>query len=212
MRYNINDCSWLKFFQIFVFLWSFCFLSNARASEKLSVIDKYVYDLIKQTQKILNNKIDAPIERVKKCQVLMMKNLDIDWMARYTLGRHRKELSVDQINKFSEIYRRYVILIYSDLIKNYNGEETKVLSVDPINDKGLEYIVRTVVSRTGKQPIKVDYLVRDLGYPNNTDFRIADVVTEGISMITSQKSEFESTLSQIGLGGLISNIQSKLAD
>ena len=52
-----------------------------------------------------------------------------------------------------------------------------------------------IVRTSGKQPVKIDYLINRLEISTNNPYRIRDIVTEGISILNSQKSEFNSVIS-----------------
>ena len=128
-------------------------------------------------------------------------------MALYTLGRHKKTLSNAQTLDFTEIYSRYMISSYSDLVRRYKGEQTKVVAVRPIDSN--EFIVNTkILKQSSDQSVRVDYLVRKIG-ANLDQFKVSDIVTEGVSMINSQQAEFNSVINSSGIDGLILELKNK---
>lgn len=181
----------------------------ALAASQHDDVNKYVDGLVSEAQLVLNNTQLTDKERSNKSKTLIAANLDLDWMAKYTLGRYRKGLIQTQQQEFAQTYSEYVVKIYSDLIKNYKGEKAKIKQVQPLDTS--EFIVKTEVVRvSGQPPIKVDYLVRSFTDNGTTKFRIFDVITEGISMINSQQSEFSSILADSDITNLIATLKKKL--
>lgn len=166
-------------------------------------VTDYVNEILTQFNNIANNaKLDshAKVERVKP---LLSENLDIKWMSQFSLGRHRKNLTPEQLDHFRGIYRDYIITSYASAVKQYNGQQVKILKVQNISDN--EYVVKTAIIKTGQDPFLVDYLVRS--YPGV--YKVFDVVTEGVSMITSQQAEFGNTIITNGLDELEQTLLSK---
>jgi ABC-type transporter MlaC component len=56
----------------------------------------------------------------------------------------------------------------------------------------------------GSQPVLVDYRVR-----KNEKFAIFDIIVEGVSMITTQRSEFTSVLANHDMNYLITQLANK---
>ncbi len=60
-------------------------------------------------------------------------------------------------------------------------------------------MVNTEVSQTGTEPLRIDYRVR----AQQGDYKIVDVLVEGISLIRTQRSEFASIINREGFDGLL---------
>ena len=69
-----------------------------------------------------------------------------------------------------------------------------------------EYLISTEIVKDGAPSVKVDYKIRE-----NEDgkYQIYDVIAEGVSIITTQRSEFASILSRGGLSDLIVKLQER---
>ncbi|CAF0879458.1 unnamed protein product, partial [Didymodactylos carnosus] len=140
------------------------------------IVDKYVDQLVKDGLTILNDNTISQETKVTKTKKLILANLDLPWMAKVTLGGYRKTLTPEQVSKFTEAYSHYVSKAYASLVKNYHGQEPKILEVNSVS-KG-EFMVSMLIE-TIKGPIKVKYLVRKV---NETDshanFKVSDIITE----------------------------------
>lgn len=184
--------------------------SNGFAAKADPKVEQYVDTLVQKVSTMLNDSTISEEQKVKKSRQIMAENLDLEWMAKYSLGRHRKELDMPQLKDFTKIYSSYVIKSYSDLVKNYKGQKAIIKKVSMLDDA--EYIVKTEVIQNGQPSIKVDYLVRDVGagMGKKANLKISDVITEGVSMINSQQAEFNSMISSGGVDALMTQLKTKI--
>ena len=73
------------------------------------------------------------------------------------------------------------------------------------------FIVNIAITSTERElPLKVDYLVRKYDQDGEIKYLIGDVITEGISMLNSQKAEFASVITSQGIDILISELKKRL--
>ncbi len=182
-----------------------CFtLSDSFAASKNHDINQYVQNLIDKAFSILNNNGTSQQQKIIDSESLMEKNLDVSWMADFSLGRQRKNLTPEQLQKYRNIYNKYIVQSYSSKIKSYKGEKISVKEVKQINHDG--YAVKTEIVSPSKNNIHVNFMVRKKG---EGQFLVFDVVTEGVSLITAQRSEFSSVIASQGIESLIKNLESK---
>jgi phospholipid transport system substrate-binding protein len=178
-----------------------CNTPIANASDK--ELGDYVNGLLQNFFTIAK---DANLNEDKKVEMvrsLLSQNLDFDWMAKFTLGRYRKGLSASEIDSFSEVYKKYLLTTYGNAVRQYKGQDVRIKAVQAINDA--EFVVKTLIIKASQEPLGVDYLVRQ----GAQGYRVFDVVTEGVSLINSQQSEFASVISNNSLGSLKSDLASK---
>jgi phospholipid transport system substrate-binding protein len=183
-----------------------CFsLGDSFASSKHNQdINQYVQTLIDNAFSILNNNSLSQQQKIFNSEKLMEKNLDVAWMADFSLGRQRKSLSPEQLQKYRNIYNKHIVQSYSSKIKSYKGEKIAVKDVKQINQDG--FAVKTEILSPSKNNIHVNFMVRKKG---EGQFLVFDVVTEGVSLITAQRSEFSSVIASQGIDELIKTLESK---
>jgi phospholipid transport system substrate-binding protein len=172
-------------------------------------IHNYVQKLIDDAFKILNDNSLSKEQKKLKSEGLMQKNLDTAWMADFSLGRNRKELSQAQLKKFRETYTRYVVKSYAKNVKNYKGEEIIVKEVKQLNEDS--FAVKTQILSPSKNNLNIDFMVKKRA----GGFFVFDVVTEGASLITAQRSEFNSVINkdkEKGIENLISILEEKISN
>ena len=180
--------------------------SASKHNAETEALKKYAEDLINDGYAIFNNKNFSEYDRHKKFSRLIRSHLYLDWMAKYSLGRHRRTIEKEKIAEFAKVYARFVVKAYADLSSTYNGEKAVLKQIKQIDDD--MFIVNMEVMRPGAQaPIKIDYLVHKIDNKTKDPYRISDIITEGISILNSQQAEFNSVISARGIDALISDLK-----
>ena len=183
------------------------FISPVNADEDTKKLKQYLETLIDDGYKLFHDQSLSGADRVKESSKLIQSNLYLDWMAKYTLGHHRRNISKEKIKEFSKVYSDFVVTAYADLAQNYDGEKAVLKNIKKIDDN--MFIVNMEVVKPGSQlPIKIDYLVHKLKN-KKTPYLIGDIITEGISILNSQQSEFNSVISTRGIDALITDLRSR---
>lgn len=137
---------------------------------------------------------------------LFKKNVDTDWMGKFTMGRHFRQADKSQQRKFLDLYRDYVIYSYIPKFRLYAGER---MMVTQVIEEGNGYFtvkstLKTTASSTGS--VFVDYKLKQTG----GNYKIIDVIGEGVSLINTQRSDFTTPLASMGIDGFISRLEEKV--
>lgn len=184
-----------------------CFgpIAGAKSPAKYPELNNYVTQLLDQTFDILHDANLTIPEKTERSEKLIAENLDLNWMALYTLGRNRRVLMPMQVQQYVAAYKRYVIETYGSSVKLYDGQDVQVQQVMPLDDT--EYSVATLfVNQSSGQEVSVKYRVRLM---KEGDYKVFDIVTEGISLVQSQQAEFNSLLSTHGFEKLLEVLHTK---
>lgn len=188
-----------------------CFLSLSSYSASaidVASVNQYANKLIQDSLNILSSDLSQD-QKVQKTKDLILTNLDVNWMAKYTLGNYRKTLTPEQIKQFTKVYKEYVSKAYADLVKDYHGQKAKINQVT--NRSASEFMVdMSIINNGGQGDIKVNYLIRlTKDEHNNEVLKVSDVITEGVSLIRSQQSEFTNIISSRGFDALLAELNNK---
>lgn len=197
----------MKKLSIFLMIIGLSMPAFGKTDEQL--LKDYVQTLISDGYKLFNNSKLNEEEKNKKTSELLENNLYLDWMAKYVLGRHKRALSDEKVNEFSAIYSKFVVKAYVDLAQHYNGEKAKLNKVVQL-DEDMFMVHMEIVKPDESSSIKVEYLVHQLEDLKDKPFKVADVITEGVSILNSQQSEFNSIITNQGIDALITELKSKL--
>ena len=148
-----------------------------------------ISNIVNQASRILSS--TDPVEsKIIKLNDIAEKNVDIDGIGMYTLGKYRSTLSEDQKIKYKKLFKSYFLKSFSSRLVDYSDPKINIISQKKINDKYT--IVGTLLEATSKNPeIKIDWRI----YTKNPKRPlIRDLVVEGLSLARTQKEEFKSIL------------------
>ena len=85
------------------------------------------------------------------------------------------------------LFEDLIVNTYAIRFKSYANEKIKLTGTA---SRGQTAIVKSVIERGSQQPVRVDWRVT---YPDG-QYKIFDIVIEGVSMIQTQRSEFSSVM------------------
>ena len=121
---------------------------------------------------------------------MALKTVDIKGVAYYTLGKYRKELSDEQMEKYLELFEKYFLKSFTSRLTDYSDPKINVISADVLNEKYT--IVKSLLLATDKKPeVKIEWRV----YTKNPEKPlIRDLIIEGLSLAKTQKEEFSSVI------------------
>ena len=127
---------------------------------------------------------------MEKLKAIALKSVDIKGIGLYSLGSHRKNLSDNQKEKYSELFNKYFLKSFSSRLSDYTDPKINVLSMEKLNNKYT--IVSSILIATEKNPeVKINWRVYTKDQANPL---IRDLIIEGISLARTQKEEFNSVI------------------
>ena len=176
----------LKIKNIISFTLILIFASNYAFAQKPSDLIKEVVD---EASRILSS--SDPVEaKIINLNDLAENNVDINRIAKYTLGKHRKTISDEEINKYFKLYKKYFLKNFSSRLIDYTNPEIVIVDENVINENFT--IVNTILEATSKNPeLKISWRVITKN-PNKP--LILDLLIEGLSLAKAQKEEFNSII------------------
>ena len=164
----------------------------------------FIEGIANEASKILSSDL-SKFEKASQLQSIAKKTVDLNGIALYTLGSHRKNLSDSKKKEYLDLFNKYFLKSFSSRLAEYSDPKINVLSQEKLSEKYT--IVSSVLLATDKRPeVKIDWRV----YTKNKDKPlIRDLIIEGLSLARTQKEEFNSviTSSDNGIEGLFSNLK-----
>jgi phospholipid transport system substrate-binding protein len=158
-----------------------------------------VIDIIKKTTP--GPARQADIQRV------LQTNFDLPYMGQQALGANWNKASEAERTRFLKAAESAEARAYSERFGQYGGQTLTVGKVTP-RGNGV-FIIDSQLSQTSGQPIKLQWEVRDAGRGP----RITDVKVEGVSMVMTRRSDFNSYIQSHGgsVEPLIAELESRAA-
>ena len=132
-------------------------------------------------------------QRKEKFRSLLKKSFDLKTIARFTLGRYWRTASDAQKKEYMSLFEKMVLDIYAERFGEYSGETLSVNDARPEGQKDV-LVHSSISSESSNQPIKVDWRLRS----KNGQFKVIDVIVEGVSMSVTQRSDFASVIQRGG--------------
>lgn len=122
--------------------------------------------------------------RAPRLRSIMESRANLPRVAQFSAGRIWREMSEDQQQRYLDAFASYVARVYSKQFSEYAGEpEITIARVTDVGQRG--FLVSTPTREKGGQAIDVSWLVSDRG----GRVEIADIIIEGVSMVTTQREE-----------------------
>ena len=134
---------------------------------------------------------------------LLRDGFDMNFIARFVLGRHWREMSAEQQAEYLDVFSEYVLQTYSRRLGGYAGQSFSVVGARPAGQQ--DVIVQTRIDQPSGPPILADWRVRAAGGA----YRIVDVMVEGVSMAVTQRSEFGAVVQRSGVAGLVEALRAR---
>ena len=183
------------------------FSFNANAQVNAQEAEKFIKDTTaKGIEQIINANI-SQAEKDKRFYDLLNGALDLDFIGQFVLGRNWRTATPEQRKEFIAVYRDLNIATWSKRFNEFKGKNFVFKGTTPSSSKG-QIFVDTVVPMDQGEPAKVVWRVRE----KNGDYKIVDIIIEGVSLAQSARSEYTAFIKNNpgGIDALIKDLQAKL--
>lgn len=166
----------------------------------------FVNDISEQVLSIIKDSSISDEEKEKQLRDFFEKYVNTGWMGKFVLGRYYRAASESEISYYNQLYHEYLMYSYVPKFREYKGTEFYITKVIPLEDG--ESMVQTEVRGIKDSPdVRVDYRIRKDG---DGFYKVIDIVGEGISLITTQRSDFGGLISQKGVSYFLDMLEKKV--
>ncbi len=163
----------------------------------------FIADLAGRAIGILQSSGENIENREAQFRSLLSSGFDMPFIARFVLGKHWRKATPQQRADYQALFTEFLLKSYSRRMGGYAGETFTVTAAKPAGKKDI--MVKTRIVQPGGPPIKADWRVR----PQNGQYKIIDIMVEGISMAVTQRSEFNAVIRQRGIQGLLQALRAR---
>ena len=138
-----------------------------------------------------------------RMRTISEKMFDFAELSKRTLGQNWSKLNSRQQKEFMDLYRSLLENLYADRILTYKDEKIVFSKEDTLSEKTVE--VQTMIL-TKKGDIPIHYkMIQKQG-----EWRVYDVVIEGVSLINNYRTQFREILSNKSPDSLIDSLRKKV--
>ena len=175
------------FFLLLIFFLNFSFLAAVTYNSEPKI---FIQELVDDAVKTLGDKSLTQEEKNNEIKKIAIENVDIKALGLYTLGKIRKDLDENTINRYQSLFEKYFLKSLTSRLTDYSSQKFEVTESE---QKSSNYtIVKSKIAESVKSPeIKIDWRVFT---KNPQKPLIRDLIVEGLSLARTQKEEFASIL------------------
>ena len=190
-----------SFFIILVL--SFMLPFHVNASSALENIEAHVNQVLEVLCDPSMKSVSA--EETKKEKVFSIINDIFDYteLSKRTLGRNWNILNSTQQNEFVDLFSRVLGDVYMDRILAYTNEKVDFVKETTLSEGKVEISSQII---TGSKTIPMNYRMMN----KTGEWKVYDVVIEGISLIKNYRSQFKEILSKKSPEDLIKILRKKI--
>jgi phospholipid transport system substrate-binding protein len=183
-------------------------LGTAQAADQVNTQDPAA--LVQTAAEAILKDLDANREAYKKdpdkvrqlVDTHLLPHFDVQYAARMVLGKHWKDATPDQRDRFIKAFYQSMLANYGNALADFTAGKMKVLPSKTEADAE-RATVRTEIRRSNGQPVPVNYSM----HKTPEGWKAWDVTIEGISYAKSFRDDFGSEIDQKGLDAVIDRLQ-----
>jgi len=145
--------------------------------------------------------------RTKLIQVIEAKVLphfNFSSMTALAMGQNWNKATPEQKKRLVEEFKTLLVRTYASALAAYSEQrfDYRPLRARPTDT---DVIVNVRVIQAGAQPVPIDYSMEKTA----AGWKVYDVMVGGVSLVANYRTEFNATVREAGIEGLIRNLQVK---
>src|SRR2546426_9151171 len=145
--------------------------------------------------------------RAKLIQVIegkVLQHFNFNSMTALAMGQSWNKATPEQKKRLIEEFRTLLVRTYASALAAYSDQrfDYRPLRAKPTDT---DVTVNVRVMQSGTQPVPIDYSMEKTG----AGWKVYDVMVGGVSLVANYRTEFNSTVRESGIEGLIKSMHAK---
>lgn len=128
---------------------------------------------------------------------------DFRAMSRLVLGKHWREASDDQRNRFTNEFRDLLVRTYATALLKYTNEEVRYLAFRSSPGEKTTVVKTEVKQASGGPNIPIHYSF----YLTDASWKVFDVTIDGVSLVTTYRGTYAEKIRNEGMDALIASMK-----
>lgn len=155
--------------------------------------------VIKHTSEELQKSLQQPeykkdfAKATRLVDQILEAHVDFDRVSMLILGKFWKTATPDQQVRFKKEFRALLVRTYTTAFTEYADWNIRYLPLK-LEEGETKAMVRTEILQSGAQPVAVNYRMVFI----NNDWKVYDVLIEGISLIQNYRTSFTNEVARTG--------------
>ena len=171
---------------------------GAQPSQVVERLQSSLLSVMKQA-----NQLDYE-HRYQLFEPIVITSHDLPFIAKVTVGKYWKTFDNEQKTSFVETFSRLSIATYADRFDGYGGETFSVGAQKEL-PRG-KMLVETILAKSNGEKVQFNYLLRR----NKNDWRIINIIVDGVSDLAVRRAEYTSILKSDGFSPLMAKIEDQI--
>ena len=164
-----------------------------------------VQELTNKALDILRKKDISADDKRHQIENVVYQYVDFNTLSRLVLARNWRKFSKPQQDQFLQEFKQHLSMTYGKNIENYHNEGVEIIG--DRQEPGGDWTVQTNIVRGGSEKFRVDYRLRK----NDGQWKVIDIVIEGVSLVANFRSQFQDIVSSGGPEKLLQLLREKNA-
>ncbi len=165
---------------------------------------QFIDTLASQVLDIVKNDGLGKADKQAKIENLFSDKVDVDFIAKFVLGKHWRTANAEQQQSYIAAYRPFIMKNYAGRLTRYSGQTYALKNARADGDATI--VTMEILDPNG-QNVNLDYRLAGAG----SNFKILDISVEGVSLLSTQRSEFNGIVERKGVDGLIEALKKQVA-
>ncbi len=162
--------------------------------------------LANQVVPILQDEGLTSDQKRERIEQIAYQAMDFQTLSKLVLARNWAKFSPAQQGEFVEQFKQHLSVTYGRNVDSYNKDKVRILAERP-EGRG-DVTVQTKILRGGhSEDVVVDYRLRQ----RDGQWKIIDVIVEGVSLVSNFRSQFQDIVANGGPDHLIALLKEKNA-
>ena len=165
--------------------------ASVRADDFTDGAEQFIVSLADDAISSLTSETLTEKERQKQFRVLLNSYFDINGIGKWALGRYWRKTSKSERSEYLVLFENLIVSTYANRFSQYTKEK---LTVKSSSSRAKFALVKSQINGGKEKPIRIEWRVI---FPDG-NYKIFDIVVEGVSMVRTQRSEFSSVIRRNG--------------
>jgi phospholipid transport system substrate-binding protein len=167
--------------------------ATAPPTQPAKTAREFVTSALAEITSALKDHSQAAHMRREHIEELVRRWLDAETISKLALARHWKDLDATQQKDFVDSFRQHLVLTYYRNVDRYQFDRIDVYDAHDEKSKSGDWTVRTKVIAPEVDDVKIDLRLRPTA--DGSDWKVIDILIEGVSLVQNFRSQFQEVLS-----------------
>lgn len=143
-------------------------------------------------------------QRFEQLKPVVLKSHDLAKITRIVVSKEWKKLTIEQKKELIKKFSTLSIASYAHYFNSYSGQSFKVESSKQLSPG--QIYVHTFLVLPDEKDVSMDYLLKK----NGEQWRIINIITNGVSDLALKRSEYVAVLKKSGFDVLLAELSVKI--